>query len=58
MNKKAKIEFEKFREIWKSEWYDYWRLLDIDFKAYALMRGYTEKEYKHLNNEELWKDML
>ena len=53
-----KIEFEKFREEWKENWYDYYRLLDIDFEAFMLMKGLTIEEYKHLNNEELWKNML
>jgi hypothetical protein len=57
-SKESKIEFEKYRELWKLEWYDYWRLLDIDFKTYIMMRGLTEQEYKILNNDELWKDML
>ena len=57
MDKLTKEEFEKFREVWKSEWYDHWRLLDIDFKVYMLMRGLTEKQFKKLNNDELWKNM-
>jgi ABC-type Fe3+-citrate transport system substrate-binding protein len=57
MDKLTKEEFEKFREVWKSEWYDHWRLLDIDFKVYMLMRGLTEKQFKKLNNDELWKNI-
>ena len=53
-----KIEFEKFREEWKENWYDYYRLLDIDFKCLMLMKGLTIEEFKHLNNKELWKNML
>ena len=53
MNLDKKIEFEKFREAWKENWYDYYRLLDIDFEAFMLMKGLTIEEYKHLNNEEL-----
>jgi len=53
MDKLTKEEFEKFREVWKSEWYDHWRLLDIDFKVYMLMRGLTEEQFKKLNNDEL-----
>ena len=53
-----KIEFEKFREEWKENWYDYYRLLDIDFEAFMLMKGLTIEEFKYLNNEELWKNML
>jgi hypothetical protein len=57
MDKVTKQEFEKFRETWKSEWYEHWRLLDIDFETYMLMKGLTKQEYKNLNNDELWKDM-
>jgi len=56
MNSLSKQEFEKYREIWKSEWYDHWRLLDIDFEAYMLMKGLTKQEFKNLNNDELWKN--
>ena len=58
MNLKKKAEFEKFREEWKENWYDYYRLLDINFECFMLMKGLTIEEYKHLNNEELWKGML
>jgi hypothetical protein len=58
MDKLTKQEFEKYRELWKLEWYDHWRLLDIDFEAYMLMRGLTKEEFNILNNDELWKDML
>ena len=58
MDKVTKQEFEKFRETWKEEWYEHWRLLDIDFEAFMLMKGLTKEEYKKLNNDELWKDML
>jgi hypothetical protein len=58
MDKVTKQEFEKFRETWKSEWYDHWRLLDIDFETYMLIKGLTQEEFKKLNNDELWKNML
>ena len=51
MNSLSKQEFEKYREIWKSEWYTHWRLLDIDFEAYMLMKGLTKEEFKKLNSE-------
>jgi len=51
----TKEEFEKHREIWKSEWYDHWRLLDIDFECYMLMRGLTKEEFKKLNSE-IWQN--
>jgi hypothetical protein len=55
MNSLSKEEFEKYRETWKSEWYDHWRLLDIDFEAYMLMKGLTKQEFKNLNSE-LWQN--
>ena len=55
MTSLSKQEFEKYREIWKSEWYDHWRLLDIDFEAYMLMKGLTKQEYKNLNSE-IWQN--
>jgi hypothetical protein len=48
MDKVTKQEFEKFRETWKLEWYDHWRLLDIDFEAYMLMKGLTQEEFRKL----------
>jgi hypothetical protein len=58
MDKLTKQEFEKYRELWKAEWYDHWRLLDIDFETYMLMRSLTKEQFKKLNNDELWKGML
>ena len=55
MNSLSKQEFEKYREIWVSEWYDHWRLLDIDFECYMLMRGLTKEEFKKLNSE-IWQN--
>ena len=55
MNYLSKQEFEKYREIWKSEWYDHWRLLDIDFECYMLMKGLTKQEFKNLNSE-IWQN--
>jgi 7-cyano-7-deazaguanine synthase len=49
MNSLSKEEFEKYRETWTSEWYDHWRLLDVDFEAYMLMKGLTKQEYKKIN---------
>ena len=47
-----KETFEKYRELWKSEWYNHWRLLDIDFECYMLMGGMDKEEYDKLNKEE------
>ena len=57
MDKVTKQEFEKFRETWKEEWYEHWRLLDIDFEAYMLMKGLTQEQFKTLNNDQLWENM-
>jgi hypothetical protein len=47
-------EFEQHRQTWIKEWTDKWRLLDIDFEAYMLMKGMAPEEYKAMN-EESWK---
>jgi len=46
-----KEQFEQYRELWKLEWYDHWRLLDIDFESYMLMRGLPKEEFDRLNKE-------
>ena len=45
----TKEEFEQHRQTWAKEWADKWRLLDIDFEVYMLMKGVTPDEYKRLN---------
>jgi hypothetical protein len=52
-----KQTFEEYREIWKAEWYNHWRLLDIDFETYMLMGGMTKEEYDKLNNEPHGKEL-
>jgi hypothetical protein len=47
-------EFEQHRKTWIKEWSDKWRLLDIDFEMYMLMKGMAPEEYKSMN-EESWK---
>jgi len=47
-----KEQFEEYRKLWKLEWYNHWRLLDIDFEAYMLMRGLPKEEFNRLNNLE------
>jgi len=47
-------EFEQHRQTWIKEWTDKWRLLDIDFEAYMLMKGMAPDEYKAMN-EASWK---
>jgi len=49
--------FEEYREIWKVEWYNHWRLLDIDFETYMLMGGLTKEEFDKLNNEEYGEEL-
>jgi hypothetical protein len=51
----TKQEFENQRSVWKYEWYNHWRLLDIDFEAYMLMKGLSKEEYNKLNSE-LWQN--
>lgn len=53
----TKKEFEKYREIWKAEWYNHWRLLDIDFEVYMLMGGLTKEEFDKLNKEEYGEEV-
>jgi hypothetical protein len=47
-------EFEQHRQTWIKEWTDKWRLLDIDFEAYMLMKGMSPDEYRSMN-EASWK---
>ena len=47
-------EFEQYRQTWIKEWTDKWRLLDIDFEAYMLMKGMAPEEYRSMN-EASWK---
>ena len=42
-------EFEQHRQIWIREWNDKWRLLDIDFEMYMIMKGMAPDEYKAIN---------
>jgi hypothetical protein len=47
-------EFEQHRQTWIKEWTDKWRLLDIDFEAYMIMKGMAPEEYRSMN-EASWK---
>jgi len=49
--------FEEYREIWKVEWYNHWRLLDINFETYMLMGGLTKEEFDKLNREEYGEEL-
>ena len=51
-------EFEQHRQTWIKEWNDKWRLLDIDFEAYMLMKGMSPDEYKAINEESWNKNEL
>lgn len=42
-------EFEQHRQTWIKEWSDKWRLLDIDFETYMVMKGMAPDEYKSMN---------
>ena len=47
-------EFEQHRQTWIKEWSDKWRLLDIDFEMYMMMKGMAPDEYRSMN-EASWK---
>ena len=38
--------FEEQKLKWLKEWYNHWRLLDIDFETYMVMSGMDIKEFK------------
>ena len=42
-------EFEQHRQTWIKEWSDKWRLLDIDFETYMVMKGMAPEEYRAMN---------
>ena len=44
-----KNDFENHRLEWLKDWHSTYRLLDIDFELYMLMKGVTPDEYKRLN---------
>ena len=45
--------FEQHRQMWIKEWSDKWRLLDIDFEMYMIMKGMAPEEYR-IMNEASW----
>lgn len=45
----TKEEFEQHRQTWIREWTDKWRLLDIDFETYMIMKGMAPDEYRAMN---------
>jgi len=49
LKKVEKSEFEAHRLEWLKEWHSTYRLLDIDFEMYMLMKGVSPDEYKRLN---------
>ena len=48
-----KVEFEQHRQHWKDDWYDKYRLLDIDFEMYMFMHGMSKEDFDKLNKEDL-----
>lgn len=50
-------EFEQHRQTWLREWKDKWRLLDIDFETYMIMKGMSPDNYKVIN-EESWNALV
>jgi hypothetical protein len=51
-------EFEQHRQTWIKEWSDKWRLLDIDFEMYMMMKGMAPEEYKSMNEASWGKNEL
>jgi len=51
-------EFEQHRQTWLREWNDKWRLLDIDFETYMIMKGMSPDEYKSMNEFNWQKNEL
>ena len=54
----TKEEFEQHRQTWIREWTDKWRLLDIDFETYMIMKGMSPDEYKAINEANWNKNEL
>ena len=46
-----KTEFERQRQLWKDDWQDNYRLLDIDFEMYMYMQGMSKQQFDKLNKE-------
>ena len=51
-------EFEQHRQTWIKEWSDKWRLLDIDFETYMVMKGMATDEYRTMNEASWGKNEL
>ena len=51
-------EFEQHRQTWIKEWSDKWRLLDIDFGTYMVMKGMAPEEYKAMNEASWGKNEM
>lgn len=52
-----KEKFEKYRKLWKLEWWTHWRFLDVGFEEYMLMKGMTKEQFEKLNNESYEKEI-
>ena len=46
-------EFKNKRQEWIKDWFNNYRLLDIDFEAFMLMQGVSPDLYKKLNEESI-----
>jgi hypothetical protein len=44
-------EFKNKRQEWIKDWFNNYRLLDIDFDTFMLMQGVSPDLYKKLNEE-------
>jgi hypothetical protein len=54
----TQLEFEQHRQTWIKEWTDQWRLLDIDFETYMVMKGMASEEFKTMNEKSWGQDEL
>ena len=39
-------DFKTYQQQWKNGYHNHFRLLDIDFRIYMLMKGMSEKEFE------------
>jgi hypothetical protein len=46
-------EFKNKRQEWIKDWFNNYKLLDIDFEAFMLMQGVSPDLYKKLNEESI-----
>lgn len=42
----TQAEFETYQQQWKNGYHTQFRLLDIDFRTYMVMKGMSEEEFE------------